>query len=95
MTKKTEISFEQALAELEQIAEKLEIGQLTLEESIKSYERGMELRTLCQSILAEAEGKIEYLSKAGSGETQKKTASPKSETSSRAASPPPTEEELF
>lgn len=96
MSKKTEISFEQALTELEQIAENLERGQLTLEESIKSYERGMELRTLCQSILAEAEGKIEYLSKSGTGETQKKTASPKSETSSRAATPPANDDdELF
>lgn len=95
MSKKTEISFEQALAELEQIAEKLERGQLTLEESIKSYERGMELRALCQAILAEAEGKIEYLAKAGSGGTQKKTASPKSESSSRAATPPSNDDELF
>ncbi|TGK08675.1 exodeoxyribonuclease VII small subunit [Leptospira fletcheri] len=93
MAKKIDISFEQALSELEQIAEKLERGQLTLEESIKAYERGMELRGLCQGILAEAEGKIEYLSKNASGESQKKTALPKSESSGRAVSPPPAEEE--
>ncbi|PJZ68536.1 exodeoxyribonuclease VII small subunit [Leptospira perolatii] len=96
MAKKHEISFEQALAELEQIAEKLERGQLTLEESIQAYERGMELRSLCQGILSEAEGKIEYLSKANSGEAQKKTASPKKEGSNREAAPPSSDdEELF
>ncbi|EPG75981.1 exodeoxyribonuclease VII, small subunit [Leptospira fainei serovar Hurstbridge str. BUT 6] len=95
MAKRTDISFEQALSELEQIAEKLERGQLTLEESIKAYERGMELRSLCQGILAEAEGKIEYLSKSASGETQKKTASPKSEGSTRTANPPAEDDELF
>ncbi|EQA38053.1 exodeoxyribonuclease VII, small subunit [Leptospira inadai serovar Lyme str. 10] len=95
MAKKTDISFEQALSELEQIAEKLERGQLTLEESIKAYERGMELRGLCQGILAEAEGKIEYLSKSTSGETQKKTAAPKSDGSTRTANPPAEDNELF
>lgn len=96
MSKKTEINFEQALAELEQIAEKLERGQLTLEESIKSYERGMELRILCQAILAEAEGKIEYLSKESSGETKKKTATPKTEIPSKSsAQSSSADDELF
>ena len=57
------ISFEQAISELEKIAEKLERGQLSLEDSIKAYERGMELKKICTDRLHEAEGKIELLSK--------------------------------
>ncbi|MCX7998881.1 MAG: exodeoxyribonuclease VII small subunit, partial [Leptospiraceae bacterium] len=59
----SKISFEDALKELEKIAEKLEKGQLTLEESIKAYERGMELKKICTDRLKEAEGKIELLTK--------------------------------
>lgn len=67
------ISFEEALEELERIAEKLERGQLTLEESIKAYERGMELKKICSERLKEAEGKIEMLSKNPEGKTVKET----------------------
>jgi exodeoxyribonuclease VII small subunit len=61
--KEKNISFEDALNELEQIAEKLERGQLSLEDSILAYERGMELKKICNDRLNEAEGKIEMLSK--------------------------------
>lgn len=61
--KEKSISFEDALQELEQIAEKLERGQLSLEDSILAYERGMELKKICADRLNEAEGKIEMLSK--------------------------------
>lgn len=64
----SKISFEDALKELEKIAEKLEKGQLTLEESIKAYERGMELKKICTDRLKEAEGKIELLTKSKDGE---------------------------
>lgn len=79
--KTEQITFEEALSELEKIAEKLERGQLTLEESIQSYERGMELKKVCQSILKDAEGKIEYLSRNQSGEIEAKNA--KKETESK------------
>jgi len=76
MSEKTKTtSFEQALKELESIADLLEKGQMTLEESIKSYERGMELKKICAQKLEEAEGKIEILS-----QNNEKKASGKKET---------------
>jgi exodeoxyribonuclease VII small subunit len=69
-----QISFEEALDELEKIAEKLERGQLSLEESIKAYERGMELKKICTDRLKEAEGKIEFLSKNSEGKLVKENA---------------------
>ncbi|MCB1174615.1 MAG: exodeoxyribonuclease VII small subunit [Leptospiraceae bacterium] len=56
-----QISFEDALAELEDITRKLESGQLSLDDSIKAYERGMELRKICQWKLNEAEARVDYL----------------------------------
>lgn len=60
---KNELSFENALKELEQIAEKLESGNLSLEKSIELFERGIKLSKLCNDMLEEAEGKIEMLQK--------------------------------
>jgi exodeoxyribonuclease VII small subunit len=74
MSKNKEISFEEALDELEKIAEKLERGQLTLEDSIKAFERGMELKKVCSERLKEAEGKIEFLSKNQEGKVVKENA---------------------
>lgn len=68
----SKMSFEDALKELEKIAEKLEKGQLTLDESIKAYERGMELKKICTDRLKEAEGKIELL-KSKDGQVVKET----------------------
>ncbi len=56
------MSFEQALAELEAIVQRLERGQLDLEGSIKAYERGTELRRHCAAKLKEAELRVEKLS---------------------------------
>lgn len=72
--KEKDVSFEEALNELEQIAEKLERGQLTLEDSIKAYERGMDLKKICSERLKEAEGKIEFLAKAPDGKIVKESA---------------------
>ncbi|WP_241087431.1 exodeoxyribonuclease VII small subunit [Candidatus Vondammii sp. HM_W22] len=55
-------SFEEALTELETLAETLEQGDLSLEESLKSFERGVELTRTCQQALKEAEQKIQVLS---------------------------------
>jgi exodeoxyribonuclease VII small subunit len=74
MATKHNISFEDALNELELIAEKLERGQLSLEESIKAYERGMELKNICAERLKEAEGKIEFLAKSSEGKIVKENA---------------------
>ena len=55
------ISFEEALAELEDIAEKLAEGDAGLDESIKLFERGTRLRKLCSEKLDSASKKIRIL----------------------------------
>ena len=61
-------SFEQALQQLEQIVQKLEKGELPLEDSLKLYEEGIRLSRLCHGKLEEAEGRIEVLLKDARGE---------------------------
>jgi len=56
-----EQTFEQALARLEEIAERLESGDLALEEAIALAEEGLKLSQYCEKQLTEAEGKIEQL----------------------------------
>ena len=68
MTNPDAPSFEQALQQLEQIVQKLEKGELPLEESLKLYEDGIRLSRLCHAKLEEAEGKIEVLLKDARGE---------------------------
>ncbi len=55
------MSFEIAMAELEQIVAKLEKGDVELEESIAIYERGEALRTHCDGLLKKAEAKVEKI----------------------------------
>ncbi len=62
-----EIKFEQALAKLEKIAEDLESGKLSLEESIAKYEEGMKLSGVCCRKLEAAKEKIEILVKSDKG----------------------------
>lgn len=52
------LSFEDALAELEQIVRGLEGGQQKLEDAIAAYERGAALRRHCETKLAEAEARV-------------------------------------
>jgi exodeoxyribonuclease VII small subunit len=52
------LSFEDALAELEQIVRGLESGQQKLEDAITAYERGAALRRHCEAKLAEAEARV-------------------------------------
>lgn len=80
---KSKISFEEALMELEQIAEKLERQDFSLEESLKAYERGMELKKICQGILDTAEGKIEALTKDENKKTVKTSFKGESKTESK------------
>jgi exodeoxyribonuclease VII small subunit len=61
-------SFEGALKQLEEIVQRLEKGELSLEESLKLYEQGVALARLCHAKLEEAEGKIEILMKDARGE---------------------------
>ncbi len=54
-------TFEQALNELESIVAKMEQGDLSLEEALKTFERGIELTRLCDSTLRQAEQKVRVL----------------------------------
>ena len=68
MNKTDQPTFEQALQQLEQIVQKLEKGDLPLEESLQLYEDGIRLSRLCHGKLEEAEGKIAMLLKDARGE---------------------------
>jgi exodeoxyribonuclease VII small subunit len=64
-----EPDFEQALAELEQLVERLERGDLPLDEALKTFERGVALTRHCQGALKAAQQKVEILLKK-SGRTE-------------------------
>jgi len=53
--------FEAAFAELEKIVEKMESGEQSLEEALKSFQRGIELTRMCQQGLKDAEQRVEKL----------------------------------
>jgi exodeoxyribonuclease VII small subunit len=55
--------FEQALAELESLVERLERGDLPLDEALRTFERGVELTRHCQASLKAAQQKVEILLK--------------------------------
>ena len=63
MAENKNITFEQAVKELEEIVRKLESGQVDLESAIKDYERGNELRKICEAKLNEAKLKVEKIIK--------------------------------
>ncbi len=58
-------TYENNIAEIDEIIEKLESGELTLDESIKEYEKSMKLIEKCGNILEEAEGKIKKITLKG------------------------------
>lgn len=60
--------FEAALAELELIVQRLEKGELSLEESLRQFERGVVLTRQCQKALRQADQKIRVLARSGDGE---------------------------
>ena len=55
------LSFEKALAELEQIVQRLERGDVALEESVTIYERGEALKRRCEELLRAAEARVEKI----------------------------------
>jgi len=61
------MSFEQALAELEKIVERLESGDSKLDDAISSYERGAALKLHCETKLREAQEKVERIKLAADG----------------------------
>ena len=60
-------SFEDSLKKLEAMVEKLEKGDLSLEDSIKLFEEGVGLSAVCKKELEEAEGKVQMLVKRRDG----------------------------
>ncbi len=56
-----DLTFEQALAELEQIVKTLESGNIELDKSIAQYERGEKLKQFCSDKLQEAEQRVEKI----------------------------------
>lgn len=64
---KKKLSFEEALKQLETIAEQIERGTIGLEESIDKYEEGMALVKHCRDILARAELKIQQVQQRADG----------------------------
>lgn len=62
------IPFEQSVTELEEIVRQLEKGELTLEDSLKQFEKGIGLARRCQDALNQAEQKIETLTTHSSSE---------------------------
>jgi exodeoxyribonuclease VII small subunit len=69
------LSFEAALAELEQIVQKLENGQAALEDSIALYERGAALKAHCEKTLKSAQEKIEKIVVGADGKPKAQKAS--------------------
>ena len=63
----SELKFEKALERLEKIVEDLESGNMPLEDALKKYEEGVKLSRLCTQKLAQAETKIETLTRALNG----------------------------
>lgn len=59
--KKKSLDFEKSLNDLEKIVEELESGELSLEQSLKSFEKGIKLTRQCQSELERAELKVKKL----------------------------------
>ncbi len=59
--KKSEFDFEKALGELEALVTKMEQGELSLEDSLKHFERGIALTRACQKALVDAEQKVQIL----------------------------------
>jgi exodeoxyribonuclease VII small subunit len=54
-------SFEDQMAELEKVVDRLERGDLTLEENVSLFERGVQLSSACKAQLASAESRIQVL----------------------------------
>lgn len=63
MTKKTAATFdfEEALEQLEELVSSMEEGELTLEDSLKAFEKGIKLTRECQVALKKAEQKVQVL----------------------------------
>ncbi|POP54360.1 exodeoxyribonuclease VII small subunit [Zhongshania marina] len=61
MPKAKTVNFETSLSELEKLVQSMESGELSLEDSLKAFESGMQLSRDCQQALADAEQKVQLL----------------------------------
>ncbi len=68
MSDTTELSFEDALRQLEEIVTKLERGDISLDEAITAYEKGTALKAHCQKRLEEARLKVEKIDVPAAGD---------------------------
>ena len=68
MASAKKINLEKSLADLEELVEELESGDLPLETAMKKFEEGIKLTRGCQAALKEAEQKVEILLKSAGGE---------------------------
>lgn len=59
--RKSSFDFEKALGELEALVERMEGGELSLEDSLQHFERGIALTRACQQALSDAEAKVKML----------------------------------
>ncbi|EOD01726.1 exodeoxyribonuclease VII small subunit [Caldisalinibacter kiritimatiensis] len=64
------VDFESAIKELEKIVNNLENGELTLEESFKEFQRGVELYKYCNDFINNVEGKVKLLLENETGEVK-------------------------
>jgi exodeoxyribonuclease VII small subunit len=69
---KKEKAFEEALSELEEIVNRLEQGDLPLEQALQLFEQGVKLSRLCHTKLDEAQKRVEILLKAADGKMTQK-----------------------
>ncbi len=72
--KESQLSFEEALAQLEAMVKALEAGSLTLDQSLEYYQKGIELSRICNAKLREAEEKIEMLTVGKDGKSDLQSA---------------------
>ncbi|MDR1736037.1 MAG: exodeoxyribonuclease VII small subunit [Oscillospiraceae bacterium] len=70
MTEKKEPNFEQSLARMDEIIEKLERGDAALEDSMKLYEEGTRLAHRCETLLRKAEQHVSKLTKTPDGSVE-------------------------
>lgn len=68
-----QLSFEEAMTELEQIVRDMELGKTGLEQSIQQYERGVALRDHCQKRLQEAQMRITQMTQQADGTLHSET----------------------
>ena len=69
MSVKKITNLEKALADLEELVEELESGDLPLEKAMKKFEEGIKLTRSCQAALKDAEQKVQILLKSAGGES--------------------------